>query len=467
MKRITIALLGVALTVGIAACTGSKSLSRKAAQLEEAGLINEASDKYFESLQRNPNNVKAVIGLKKTGQKNIEVKLNEFYKAHSVGAVKDAVYSYRDALAYKKKCATFVDLSVPPYYDDYYKESLEKYLKKQYEKGEELVYDEKYEEADKVFKEIVSLDPGYKDAKEMASLTTVEPLYRKGVEAFENDKFRTCYNYMVKVLKVKPAYKDAIDYKTESLEKGIVTIAVLPFGDKSGKKNSISEGVQAGIVQSLVKTDDPFLKVIDRKNTDLLIKEQKLSVEGVVSEQSSINAGELLGAKVLISGKVISYESRGGRISKQKKQGYTSYKTKKINPKTKESYYVTNYKKTYYEEYQGSIEVYCSFEYQMVSTETGEILASDVVNITKRDAVNYATFNGNSKSLYAGVFKNPFGAMVSGDKVYSSRADKRKLDAKLKTNKRSLKSADQLGVDASKQITKKMYSQIKSYNPEK
>lgn len=467
MKRITIVLLGLALLGGAGACTGSKSLSRKAAKLEEAGLDKEASGLYFQSLQRNQNNVKARIGLKKTGQKLIDSKLNEFYKAHSVEAYKDAVYSYIDAMDYKKKCAPFVELTVLAYYEDYYKESLDKYLDKRYTKGEELVYEEKYEEADKVFKEIVKLNPEYKDAKEMASLTTVEPLYRKGVEAFESGKYRSSYSFMQKVLKVKPSYKDAIDYKDESLEKGTMTIAVLPFGDQSSVKSNLPGNIQAGIVQSLVKTDDPFLKVIDRKNTDVLLKEQKLSVNGVVSESSTINAGELLGAKVLITGKVLNYEKRGGTVKKQKKQGYTSFKTKKINPKTKETYYVTNYKKTYYNEYEGNVEVYCSFEYQMISAETGEILTSDVINVSKRDAVNYATYNGEKKNLYAGTFKSAFGSMVDGDKVYTSYRDKKQLDSKLNTSKRTLKSKEQLGAEASKDISRKVYSQIQKYNPEK
>lgn len=466
MKQ-TILLLSTVFLSLIFGCTGSKSFSRKAKKLEEAGLNKEAAGLYFTALQRNMKNVDAIIGLKKTGQKLLDRKLNNFYKAHSTDAIKDAVYAYLDAVSYKDKCAPFVELVIPPYYETYYKESLSKYLKKRYKEGEELVYNEKYEEGDKVFKEIIKLDPGYKDAKEMASLTTVEPLYRKGMEAYEAGKYRTAYGFMDKVLKSKSNYKDAIDIKSESLEKATLTIGVIPFKTAHSSSSNMVNKIQAGIVRHLVKTDDPFLKIIDRKNTGILLNEQKLSVDGVTSQSSAINAGELLGAKVLVTGKLLTYEKRGGNVTSKRMPGYTSYRTKKVNPQTDEVYYVTNYRKTYYTEYSGEVEVFCSFEYQMISAETGEILSSDVINVSKRDAVNYASYNGNTKSLYAGTFTNINSVIGQGDKVYSGYSAKRKLDSKLKTTKRSLKSKEQLGVEASGDISKKIYQQIRNYNPEK
>lgn len=464
-KSILLSLLAVSLI--FLACSGSKSFSKKAAKLEAAGLTEEAADFYFQALQRNLKNVDAKIGLKKTGQKIIENKLNEFYKLHSVDNHKAAVYQYKDITAYKDKCAAFVKLDISGYYEDYYKKSLVKYLDTQYKEGENLIYSEDYENADKVFKEIVQLDSKFKDAKEMSSITTAEPLYRKGVAAFEAEKYKTAYDYMDQVLKAKPEYKDALDIKNNALELGVITIAVMPFKDQHGKVTSMSQSLQADMTQALVKTNDPFLKIIDRKNTDVLLKEQKLSAEGVVSQSTSIQAGELLGAKVLITGKLVNYRKSGGRVSSSKKQGFEAVKSTKVNPQTKKKYAVTSYKRVSYTEYSGESSVYCSFQYQMVSAETGEILRSDVIEYTANDRVNYASYSGNKKALYAGVYKNTFGPLVQGEKVYSSYRDKQQLNAKLNSSKRNLASFAQLEGKVSKKISSKVYTQILSYNPDK
>ena len=91
-----------------AACTGSKSYSKKALKLQEAGLNDEAAKFYLYALQRNHKNVEAKIGLKQTGQKQIESTLNDFYKAYSVSNYKDAVYIYQKALSYKKQYGYFI-----------------------------------------------------------------------------------------------------------------------------------------------------------------------------------------------------------------------------------------------------------------------------------------------------------------------------------------------------------------------
>lgn len=446
-------------------CTGSKSYSNKAAKLQSAGLTDEAANYYYIALQRNPKNVDALIGLKTVGQGIIDEKLNTFYKFHSMGEAKDAVYTYLDILAYQKKVAPFVKLEVPQYYEAYYEESKEAYLKQRYQEANDLLDDEEFIKADLVFKEIITIDPQYEDAESLKKLSTVEPIYRKGVDAYETGQYRTAYNYMADVLTQKPNYKDAIDYKDRAQEKALVTLAVTPFETSTSSANVIKDKIYADVLQGLLQSNDPFLKVIDRENIQAIVEEQKLSLSSAVDSKTAIDAGKLLGAKALLTGKVLSYSAEGGSVRASKQPAYEAYRVKKVNPRTNKPYYATEYRKTYYTEYTGSSQVTCNVEFRMVSTETGEILVSDVVKVKAQDAIDYAKYSGNISALYPGTYKSMAGPMLPSDKVFTSSAQKRALTSKF-SSRQTLKSVDELRTQAASNAATQIAQLILQYNPD-
>ena len=203
MKIIYYFIISVFLLVG-AGCTGSKSYSKKALKLQEAGLNDEAASFYLKALQRNQKNVDARIGLKQTGQIQIEKTLTSFYKAYSVTNYKEAVYKYQKALNLQKQYGYFVALEIPPYYIEYYNEMLEVYLSDRYEVANDLLFEENFTDASVIYKEIIKLDPEYKDVKDLSLQSIIEPLYRSGVSSFNGEKYRKCYNIMSSVLLQKP-----------------------------------------------------------------------------------------------------------------------------------------------------------------------------------------------------------------------------------------------------------------------
>ena len=447
-------------------CSGSKRYSNKAKKLQEAGLNDEAAQFYFHALQRNYKNIDAKIGLKVTGQKQIESTLIQFYKSYSVGNHKEAVYKYQEALSYQKRYGHFVTMEVPPYYVDYYNEMLEVYLAKRYQEGEDLHYEERFKEANLVFTEIVVLSPDYKDAKELSLITTIEPMYRSGVSAFDNKKYRKCYDVMSSVLLKKHMYKDAIDYKERALEAGRITIAILEFGSNIRNKEVLANGIQSAVVSGLAQVNDPFIQVLDRSNTNDLIKEQKISVQNTTSGTSAIQTGELLGANMLVKGNILSYSVSGGTIKKTPKQGYESYKVKLINQETKKAYYETRYKRVTYYEYEGAASVYMEVQYQMISAETGQVVRSRILKENNTDQVNFVTYSGNYKKLYAGKYVGKGLGFETGDKIYSSWSQKNKLKSKVTTNKKTLKSEKQLAGESLSKVSNYIILDIESYNPD-
>ena len=102
-------------------------------------MHKEASGLYLSALKRKPTNVDAKIGLKATGQQVLNDFGSKFYQAHQGGDHKAAVYNYLDAKAFVDKTSRYVELSMPPYYADYYETSKEKYLSGVYEDANRML----------------------------------------------------------------------------------------------------------------------------------------------------------------------------------------------------------------------------------------------------------------------------------------------------------------------------------------
>ncbi len=465
MKIIYYFIISMFLLLG-AGCSGSKSYSKKGRKLQEAGLNDEAASFYLKALQRNQKNVDARIGLKQTGQIQIEKTLTSFYKAYSVTNYKEAVYKYQEALTLQKRYGYFVGLEIPPYYEEYYTEMLVVYLDDRYEVANDLLYDENFNDASLIYKEILELDSEYKDVKELSIQSIIEPLYRKGVASFSAEKYRKCYSIMSSVLLQKPMYKSAIDYKERALEEGQIVIAILEFQTAVTRKADLASTIQSDVVSGLISVKDPFLRVIDRSNMNELIEEQKINVNSTTSGNSAIKTGELLGANMLIKGKVLGYSTRGGEIKGIRKQGFESYQVKKVNTETKKTYYETRYKRVYYTEYEGVRSVFMEVQYQMISAETGEVVNSNVLREEKSDYVNYVVYSGNYNKLYAGKYSGKGSGYKKGDVIYKSYSQQNKLKKKVKSSKRTLKSEQELAAKAVNQISSNIVRAISSYNPD-
>lgn len=463
MKQRTLLLLLVCITSQLFfACSGSKSYSKKAIKLQEQGLNDEAAEFFLIALQRNPKNVDAKIGLKQTGQIQIENTLTSFYKSYSVANHKESVYLYKKAKDYHSRYSRFVSLDFPSYYDAYYKEMLDVYLNKRYQEAEDLVYEERFKEANEIFNEILNLDPEYKDVKSQSLQTEVEPIYRKGLNLFDNQKYRGCYNSMEKVLRLMPNYKDAIDYKERSLENGKVNIAVMEFTNIQSRYAMVTQSMQSNVVSGLASLHDPFLVVIDRTNMNTLIAEQKINVEKAAMGQSAIQTGELLGANMLVTGKVINYTPRIGKVNMYKRQGFEQYRVKVKNTDNDKYHWENRYRRVVYWEYQGSSSVFIEVQYQIVSAQTGQVLKSNTIKKEVRDQVNYINFKGNKRNLYSGKYSTKGGGYVKTDQIYTTGSSRRNFVTKVNASKTTLKSEAQLRSEAVNYLSKNLVDGVSS-----
>ncbi len=392
--------LGILVLLTFPACNGSKSLAKKGSQLQEAGMYSDAAMFYYNSLLKNSNNIDARIGLASTGQKVLNDKLSEFSKARASNDSKKAVYAYQDAASYRSKVESLgVKLNAPDYLKDDFEESKRMYVKELYDKGNDLLSDKNFDEANKVFKELSSLESNYKDVSDLQSISRNEPLYISGTELFDAHQWHRSYYQLDEIYRRDPGYKDVAILRKECLDKGQYPVAVLPF-ENSSRTREINTQIQAYVLTALSQINDPFLKIVERDNMDMILKEQRINLSGIVNEQSAAKVGNLLGAKAILSGIVLSYATLPGKMKVTRKDAYEAYQVKLYNKAEDKNYYETRYKPVSYNEYYNSNEVTVSFQYKAVSLESGEILFSRVVNKKVDSDVYFATYDGEITALY-------------------------------------------------------------------
>lgn len=433
------------------ACSGTKRMAKKAMKYEEKGLYKEAARYYMESLRRDKENIDAQLGLQTNGQKVLDDMFREFDNAQAANNDKVVVYGYLEAKEYYDQVMNMgVRLDYPAYYDDYYKESKSRYISQVYEQADHYFDRRDFAKAEALYSEVISLNPEYRQAKEKRLVAVVEPLYVKASEAFEQQKYRTAYNYFDKVLGHDRDYKDAQYKKAEALEFGQLTIGMLPFRNLTYERRA-EERVAAYFMNEMVNTDNPFIKVIDREHTQRLLQEQHMGLSGMMDESSAAEAGKMIGVKAVLTGKLITYDERNGRLKKTKHRGKEKYRVK-IKVDSTDSYvYEDRYRTVYYYEYENWNEVLVSFQYNLISSETGEILFSDVVEKKYDDKIHYAYYKGDPDDLYP----------LREGKIVTGRA-KRQLKDMLRSRKK-LKSPESMAKDAFRSVAREMKNQVLVY----
>lgn len=441
-------------------CTGTKKMTKKAIAFEQQGMYSEASAYYLSALERKSTNIDAAMGLKRTGQLVMDDYLADFFKSHTAKESKASVYSYLKAKDWQKKAGMYkVSLEIPDYYTTYYNEDLSVYLSQLYDEALSYLDKEEFDLGAAKLNEILGFKTDYKDVAELKSYARLEPLYRKGNKALQIKKFRKAYGLFGRTI----SYKDSEELRAHALKEAQYPIAMLPF-ENATKVINAHRAFESQFLNLFIKNKNPFIKIIDRVHIQTILAEQELGISGLVDAQTAAQAGDLFGAKALLVGRLVSLDVKKALIKPSRKKGWESYQQKQYNASTKKYDLVTKYKKVHYNEFFGTNSVNMTVEYKLISTETGEILATNLISETREDEVWYITYDANSKNLLSGTWNNKL-LSSDTDVINKSYQDRKQIQNLLKAN-RKLISIEELKNTALKIVSGNAVNEINAYNPE-
>ena len=444
-----------------ASCESPKALTKKGNKLQEQELHIQACDFYFKALDKDKNYALALSGLKKSGQRVINSDLDNFFKSKNFGNSKEAIYLYRDASLFQQRTQNYnIKLDIPSHYTNDYNLLVDAYVDENYEIALKLLEEEQFDGAEKLFKEIALLKPNYKDVNSLKDVAEYEPKFRHASALLEQEKFRSSY---YEFDKIPSSYKETKELKALALQAGLMTIGIMDFQNATRQKGAES-AISAYLTQEILNLNNPFIKLVDRSNTQTYIDEQLMGMSGQVDQNTSAQAGALIGAKVILSGKLVNYSKNSIPLKYEKKKAWLERRVKNKNQDTGKTYYETTYDKVRYREYYAKNTVNVGFQFQLTSAETGAILLTDIINISKNDEVYYATSNYNYRDLVPGNWKWE-NKNHESDRYYTSYLKTNQLK-NLFRNKKDLKSIDNLSNESYQEISKKISRKIDQYNPE-
>lgn len=380
-----------------AGCVGSKKLTERGDLANREGLYKEASQYYLEALQKELRNEEARRGLRRSGQQYLDVMLSDFYKASATGDRATAVYAYRTAdQLYRSAANVSVRLERPAHYQTLYDDLLEEYKQELYDKATLQINSGQFDGAKSVLNELYTLDGDYRDTPKLRQLVVLEPLYMQASQAMQYGQYREAIMALEKIESIDPQYKDATAMKVEAADQLVLTMAILPFRNLSRERN-IDEKLAAYVLGSLNSENNPYIKVVDRMHMRYILEEQKMGMSGLFDQSTAARAGRLLGVKTVLVGKIVSFNLSKGSWQQVEKEGYAEYWTSdRYNPKDK----VRKFRDTTYTENIRVAEARISFQYLLLSSETGEILASDIITQEDRTEEAYITYKGDKSGLY-------------------------------------------------------------------
>lgn len=441
----------------------SKRYAKKGLEFEMVGYYEKAAEMYYISLVKNYNNVDAAIGLKKTGQLTLDKILGQFLNNYNADMAKEAVYKYIESEKYYNKVKSVgVELNFPNHYGDYYAEVKNIYLEQVYNEAYLLLEDESFAKAEIKFNEILLIDPSYGDVDELKKKAHYEPIYRKGKDYLEHEKYRSAYYNFQDILVNLHQYRDSKELSDIALSNALLTIAIVDFSNIT-KYSNLEKQLQSNIEKQLSEVNSPFIKIVDRDNKERITSEQILTLLGNVDEAVSSKAGKMLGVKALLIGELQEFRINDGRLKKGEKKGYI--KETITETKNGEKVKKTVYHKVKYYEYEQSRSITCKFQYKLISTETAEVLVSDIITATANDKIQYIKFEGNDSKLVQGYWEN-MNKKSSKDEVRDNYSDNRYVQ-KLLDGRTIIKSIDNLKVDINKNISQRTATKINNYDPEK
>lgn len=289
----------------------------QAATYERAGMLREAFDRYEKLYKGKARNVEAHVGMQRTAQgllDRIQQETSGFYLLNEYAAgeqKRQEANQFKQAMERKG-----LQLQWDPILQQRRREAQLHEANKLYEQADAAFRADRFSEAEELVLKSLGLNGDRKEATYLLKLTQLEPMYRQGKRAMELGLWRDAFRAFKRVTDRDAAYKDAWSLQDQAKANAQVILAYVPLFNKGLYGNGISlagEGqleaqLAATVKQSILDLKEPLLILVDRDNTEQLLAEQQRQMSGVYDDRYVVDAGKLLGARYVLTAKVLRYD---------------------------------------------------------------------------------------------------------------------------------------------------------------
>lgn len=370
----------------IVGCSTYKSQLQDAKEYEEAHMYTKALSLYSELLVRKETK-EALIGKKRV----VEAIVRENYD----GPIRllcmqdklcEAEQLYSDLIVFIEKNKS-LDVKEPYGLKEFILQSKRNYCELLYKQAESDVLAFKYDDARVKLNIIRTFFEDFPNVDYLESLCVLYPNYYLATKSLNEGRLRDAYKALKKIESIDPSFKDSKQMLESCLKQGRISVAYVTV-DRENVSNDVEKEMGAHVTQSLLDDKDPFLVLLDRDYTSKLIEEQKLGMSGLYDEKTLIQAGKLVGAQYILLGEIIEYSADQKLNDYGFKKGYLG---KTIGDT-----------KVKYRQWNKKFSLQMKYRISMVDSETGETLFNSVYPLNKVNEIDWAEYNGDYKMVYPG-----------------------------------------------------------------
>lgn len=190
-------------------CSVKNATLKKGAEMEKLGNFKQASELYLGVLYRKPNLPEIENALRRSAQLYISESAFSIANKNEKGDKEGVVNEYYNLNNFVNQVNAFTkNLDIDQQTKAIYNKNLDQYLVGQYDLGIKYLSEQKFREAEDVFKDISRFNPDYKDSQKQLSIAVNEPVYLKGVQLFGEKKYISAHEKWNEIYNREPNYKD-------------------------------------------------------------------------------------------------------------------------------------------------------------------------------------------------------------------------------------------------------------------
>jgi len=259
-------IVAVIFIVLIASCSGSKKYFKAAEKLEKQGLVGEAAEYYYVSLDRKKNNVEARLKLKEIGQKHVNNLSSGFFREYNTQQYEKSIETFDKLKDFTSKSSFLsVELSYPSAYQDDYNKSLDYYLNKNYNEATNYVNQNNFDLALRSISKINKYDSNFKKTKELELIATCEPLYLLATKDLDAKNYANANLNLNSINVITASYKDSkelLDLTNDLLKKSFIIFQPQKSIEKDIEENLYNSFIEFSYLhQKKIKliNNSPFL----------------------------------------------------------------------------------------------------------------------------------------------------------------------------------------------------------------
>lgn len=311
-------LVSIALLTTATACISTRKQIERAAAYEQEAMHQEAYAIYADTYDRNRRSVEARVGMRRTAQALLDRMIDRASAAYLLHDLATGDQERRRAMEHKEAMARKgLDLQWDPMLESKREGAVSAEADRLFARAEAAFREDRFAEAGELATQCARLVPERRDAEHLAKLARVEPLYREALRAQELGLWREAFRKFDQVSKQDPAHRDCLSRLNACKEKAAYTVAYIPLVnhslmlanlDMQTISGQLDAQFAANVKAELLDLQDPLIMLVDRDNTGQLLAEQQRQMSGVYDDRYVAEAGKLMGARFVLTGKILRYD---------------------------------------------------------------------------------------------------------------------------------------------------------------